>query len=355
MKIAIVTQSQIVRVPHLKIFRNILNDYNCNYDIICWNKEGLVDKEGIIFNYYCPATSPKIKKIYGYLLYLRFIISKVNRSSYDKLIIISPALAIVMYPYLKFKYKNKFWLDYRDVSIEQKFMKIFTKVLRISSNISISSDGFRDVLPMNFDYVLSHNFNIDIIKSSRLNNSNLCKKNISNLPIVISTIGYLRDTNVYIELIDGLKDSKNFELRFIGEGPSVNNLKNYKDINRISNMSFYGRYEICEESTFYYETDFVNIYFPKEFSNLMSNRFYNALIYHRPMIVNSNSFQAEFVKKYNLGLVVDDFVDVENKLFDYLQSYNCVEFEENCNNLLNEFLSDYYYFEKKLLEFLNIR
>lgn len=50
---------------------------------------------------------------------------------------------------------------------------------------------------------------------------------------------------------------------------------------------------------------------------LMSNRFYLSVTHGKPMIVNSKCTQADFVKKYNLGVIIDENDNIAEKIKDY--------------------------------------
>jgi len=355
MKIAIIQPGHIIRCPHIQIFRDALSKLNIIYDIICWNRDEIVDNEGIICNYKCPSGSTNIKKIVSYYKFTRFVIETIRHNNYDKLIIIGSPIAICLYFFLRRNYSNKFWLDYRDLSIEQKMMGLFKRVLDISENVSISSPGYVKDLPQGYEYILSHNFEIDLIKKNIIKVPSLNTEINPGRPIVVTTIGYLRDTLVNIELIEGLKNNEKYQVRFIGDGPSGKSLKSYVENKNINNVVFVGTYEREEEHLYYETTDFVNIYFPKGLrSTLMSNRFYNALLYKKPLISTFNSTQSEYVTKYNLGIVVDNCEFLAEKIEEFEKFYDKSVFVKNCNLLLNEFIKDYEKFEKKMSDFIQI-
>lgn len=354
MKLAIIHSGQIKRCPHIQIFINVLSRLNVDFDIICWDRVERCDTEGFIFYYKCPAGSSKFRKIWSYYKFTKFAIKNIRRNHYDKLIIIGSPTGICLYDFLKRNYPHKFWLDYRDLSIEQKLMGRFKKVLDISKYISISSPGFIKALPKGYNFILSHNFDIDFTKKVLNENLNVSSDKTAKRPIVVSTIGYLRDTQVNIELIEGLKNNDIFQVRFIGDGPSGSILKAYVKNNNIKNVEIVGTYEREDEHIFYETTDIVNIYFPTELesSTIMSNRIYNALFYKKPVIVTSNSTQSEYVEKYNLGISIENCNNLAEEIENFEAEFDEKKYMENRNILLNKFVDDYNMFEKKMINFI---
>ena len=53
----------------------------------------------------------------------------------------------------------------------------------------------------------------------------------------------------------------------------------------------------------------------------MTNRFYLSLIFKKPMIVNKDSIQASFVKKYNLGIIISSEDNISERIMDYKNSF----------------------------------
>jgi len=353
MKLAIVHSGQIKRCPHIQIFRTVLSRLNVGYDIICWDRDEKCDTEGIICNHKCPTGSSQLKKLWSYYKFTEFAIKTIRRNQYDKLIIIGSPIGICLYNFLKQNYPYKFWLDYRDLSIEQKFRRRFKKLLDISEYISISSPGYKKVLPKGYKFILSHNLDVDIVKKILSEDLKISSAKTTKRPIVVSTIGYLRDTQVNIDIIEGLKNNNKFQVRFIGDGPAGSVLRTYVENNKIKNVDFIGMYERENEHLFYETTDFVNIYMPTALrSTLMTNRIYNALLYKKPVIVAANSTQSEYVEKYNLGIAVEDCNNLAEKIEKFEAEIDEIKYIENCNILLNEFVDDYNLFEKKMIDFI---
>ena len=350
MKIGLIIPGNEGFLPFISIFKKILKEKNVEFECVIWNRMNMTEK-GIVYNAYSNRAQNNFLKLFNYYKFAGFAAKQALKHKFDKLVVFSPQLALFMYPFLKKHYANRFWLDYRDLSIEQKCIKLFKKLLDISEYISISSPGFKKALPDGYEYILSHNFDIDEIKSI-LNTpftSGVRKETMDT--VTVSTIGAIRlDSN--IEVIDSIKGNNKILLRFIGEGMASKTLQEYAERTNAKNVTFSGFYKKCDEHIFYETTDFVNIYYPHILSHdtALSNRFYKSLVFRKPMIVRSNSIQGDYVKKYRLGLSLDDCNDLSAKLCEYVIDD---DFSERCNMLLSEFCKDYDCFYNKFVDFID--
>lgn len=349
MKIGLIIPANEGFQPFVTIFKKILDKEKVEYESVIWDRMNMVEN-GIVYHRLSSPAQNNILKLINYAGFARFAAKISKKRKYDKLIIFGPQLALFMYPFLKKHFKNRFWMDYRDLSIEQKCLRLYKKILDISEYISISSPGFKKALPNGFDYILSHNFDIDEIKKVIEEPATVTKKSSNSL--TISTIGSIRDYDANAEVIDNIRNNPDIRLRFIGKGIASDSLQKYAESVNATNVEFQGYYDKVDEHTFYEETDFVNIYYPHLFSHdtALSNRFYKSLVFKKPMIVRSCSIQGDYVEKYNLGLSLDNC----NGLQDKLKAFSTdTEFESRCNDLLKEFIKDYSIFEKKFKDFIN--
>ena len=316
----------------------------------------LGNDDGTCFRRKSPISSNKFKKIYDFFLFRKFLIKELEINKYDRLIVFSPQLAIFLFSYLKKKYPNNFLLDYRDLSIEQNCMLIFKKILNICPTVVISSPGFKKYLPHDHQYVLSHNYRYKESRNMQVPSAYDLEFHMNQMPIKIATIGGIRDYEQNRDLIDVFKNNVEFEMYFNGTGISEGKLKLHTELNSVSNVTFTGYYEKEMEFELYLNTTFVNIFYPKKATHetAISNRFYNALIHKRPMIVTKGGIQAKYVEKYNLGISVNDANEIEAELILYIKNFKPSEFISNCNYLIKSFESDYVLFKRELLKFCSL-
>lgn len=217
-----------------------------------------------------------------------------------------------------------------------------------SSKIAISSPGFKKVLPTGFNYIVSHNLPGSFFYEGahRMTRTSPFKK--SN--ILISTIGAIRDFDANMELVKSLANDDEITIKFFGKGSE--NIKKLSE--NIKNVECHGYYNKDEESELVVNSDFLNIYYPEiiSHSTALSNRFYNALIFRRPMIVRAKSIQGDLVEKYNLGLSVANCENLKFKIHEYVRSFDFQHFSNQCAFLLEEFSKDYGSFKNEFTEFL---
>ena len=82
--------------------------------------------------------------------------------------------------------------------------------------------------------------------------------------------------------------------------------------------------------------------------NLLSNRLYLCVRIGKPIIVNSNSIQGEIVKKYNLGIAIDNTINLTDILNTYLSNFNSEKFNQGRIQFMSVIKEDYLKFEKML-------
>ena len=290
----------------------------------------------------------------SYIGFSSFVKKILRRNHYDRLIVFCPQIAIFISRFLAKHYKGRYIFDYRDLSIEQKwyFKYPFLRVLRNSYANAISSPGFKRCLPVGFDYLLSHNFSIDSVRQT-LNSDEPCLQPDNGINVL--TIGGIRDYVSNIEVVKALSNKPGFTLQFVGKGDAAGMIQEYVQRHSIRNVEFEGYYPKEKESGYIRHASFLNIFYPRVITHdtALSNRFYNALIHHKPMIVTANTTQGDYVEQYQLGISIESCESLDSKLQTYLSSLNYKEFSQRCNQLLSIFLKDYEVFEEKVKLFVS--
>jgi hypothetical protein len=293
-------------------------------------------------------------RFYSYLRYKKFVIGCLNRNNYDKIIISTIAIAILLYPYLKKYYRNKYIFDIRDYSIILNFTWFILKnLIDNSASTVISSKGFTHWLPKISNYNIAHNFPFELTKG----NVKLLSKehfNQNRESLEITTIGSLRDFEANKLIIDSFKNSNQFKIKFIGTGPAYNPLKNYVLENKISNASFYGFYQKKDEVDLLKNSDYINNYTNIDLNSrtLMTNRFYLSVVLEIPMIVRFGTYQAKLCESYNLGCVIKPGLSIKEQLLMYIKSYDKEVFNSGRLGFLTEIQKDTERLNNMLKEFI---
>ena len=339
MKYAIVLNGD-KNAPHLRIYSNYFDKKGIDYDTISWDRTGDTEADEFTYRHIAQYKESTLTRFKEYYKFAKFIKKLVRKYKYEKLVVISPQVALFIPFFLKWEYSGRYIFDYRDLSIEQKtpFKPLMKMVLNHSFANVISSPGFKKYLPSGYKYVLSHNFNIDLVKEAM----DSVSIPLPQGDIKILTIGAIRFDANY-EVLDSLGDKDGIELDFVGKGGAAPVLERYVSNKGFNNVFFKGKYDKKDENDIIKKHSMINIFYPNWPSHIsaLSNRFYNSLINKRPMIVTKGGEQGNYAEKYGVGLAVESCEGLADKVKEYVATLDFEEYTENCNKLLREFVEDY--------------
>lgn len=355
MKVGLLLPANISYCPYANIYMRVLDELEISYDIIYCDKNGA--NEPAAYRYAKPLDSQcgMLKKFLYYWNFARYISKVVKGERYDKLIVFTPQLAIFLYPFLKKYYAGRFILDYRDLSIEQKFMGIYKKVQKIAAYNMISSPGFKKYLPGNVEYILSHNFNIDTLNQAIQDyRQDAYSIKSDNGFINVLTIGGIRDYEQNKAVMIALGNQKGFSVSFVGRGDAAPLLEKDAADNHLENVTFKGFYKKEDEPGYIYESTLINIFYPRKPSHdtAISNRFYNSLIFRKPMITTKDTVQGDYSEKFNVGLAIESTENLPEQLSNYIDNFDSRVYEANRMKLLKEFYTDYQVFYNAVSSFV---
>jgi hypothetical protein len=354
MKIAIIISSNTFK-SHLNYYFNFLDQHNIEYDVICWNRRMIDEPGAYAYNFSQDESKGYFYRFYSYLGYKKFVIDCLKRNCYDRIIISTIAIAILLYPYLKKHYRNKYLFDIRDYSLILYFTWfILNKVIDNSSATVISSPGFKNWLPKSSKYYIAHNFPFEqtngivkfITEEQRFSqNSELFE---------IATIGSLRDFEANKVIIDAFQGGNEFKLNFIGTGPAYDSIKNHVMRNDISNTFFYGFYHKEDEFELLETSDIINNFTNTDLNSrtLLTNRFYLSVVLGIPMIVRFGTYQAELCERYNLGCVLDPHKDIKDQFINFTTTFKYNEYMKGCKDFLKVVENDTKNLDIYLLDFV---
>lgn len=351
MKVGLILPGTIWYAPYVRIYTRILKENNVEHQIISWNRDGKDAKEGIQYgeNIHVNNGSAGLS---AYRRYIAFIKKVVKENGFDRLIVFGPQMTCLLSSFLMRKFKGRFMIDYRDLSIEQKpgLRQLFALMTKMSYANVISSPGFVRCLPK-CDYYLSHNFDVGAVKKAIGVRDAIGFGPSDNIDVL--TIGGIRDFSSNVEVVKALANEKGFTVRFVGRGGGAMQLAVYCEEHGVKNVSFKGFYQKHEETGYVQSSTFMNIFYPRVITHdtALSNRFYNSLIYRKPMIVTRDTIQGDYAEKYNVGVALEDCANLKSELKNFMQQdYNA--YAERCDNLLQEFLNDQARFEKLVCDFV---
>ena len=350
MKAALILPGSLWYAPYVRIYTRLLDSVGADYAIISWNREGDDHAEG--FQYQVPCPQAHGSASFGsYRGYVAFIRRTLREQAFDRLIVFGPQMSCLLAPLLLMRYRHRYIIDYRDLSIEQRpgFRQIFALLLRFSQANVVSSPGFLPHLPK-AEYLMSHNF----VPQQSLRQAVLPPDDPS--PIKVLTIGAIRDPEANLEVVKALANREGFTLQFVGKGHAAPMIEQYCKENGITNVEFTGFYEKEEEARHVGQCTVMNIFYPRVITHdtALSNRFYLSLQHKKPMIVTHGTTQGDYAERYGVGIAIDDCHDLPGRLREFL-AQDRAAYGQRCDALLAEFMEDQQRFEEAVIKFVTNR
>src|SRR5699024_8164319 len=105
-----------------------------------------------------------------------------------------------------------------------------------------------------------------------------------------------------------------------------------------------GRFTRSEKADLLNDIDIINAYYSeKKYANMyaISNKYYDALIYKKPILVNSNVHIGKIVSQNKVGFAVDiNKSDVTNKIYNDYLKFDFKEFYDRCDEVLQKVLKE---------------
>lgn len=346
MKIALICPSNILFMPYVTNYEKILKANNIDYTIINWDRFHIEDHNEE--NKYRDKKIGHQRNYYDYYKYQKFLLKQLNENLYDKLIIFGLQLGHFLKSYLINNFKGKYIIDIRDYHKIIKFFNVKELIDRSDFTV-ISSPGYKQWLPKNFEYVINHNTIVNALEELQQSNNIF-----NNDKLIISYIGSLAHYKSNIEFINQIKSSNHFTVIFHGDGMINNSIEKYIRENNIRNVEVYGRYQKHEEKELYAAANLINTFLDNENINsktCLTNRLYNSVIYGRPLLALSNSYLAEQIDKYKLGLVLDSFEDMDGKIMNYIKQFDSQEYEKGRISFFKMVINENEHFRKRLGNF----
>lgn len=337
MKVLFVLSDNIYLTPYLDFYISLLNEINCEYKILYWDKndnEPTKEDNHIRYEY---RANDKVGKVKGYIYFRKFILAEIRREHFDIIIPLHSILLFILYDVLKNKYKGCYVIDIRDYSYER--LGIFRKiedVLTKQSNINIvSSRGYFNFLPKG-KYYVTHNI-------PRTNCDNYKQfENPSGRPINLSFIGLIRFMDQNKRIIDFFKSDSRFHLNFIGTHAEY--LDTYCHNVNAKNVTLIGTFGATKTLEFYKESDAIlNLYgnHTPLLDYALSNKLYYAAILYKPILVCEDTYMEEVSQRYRIGFTLRMKDDKErDQLYRYITELDRTAFIKNCDRFMKDSIEE---------------
>lgn len=345
-RVAIIIASNLYMAPYVNYYTEILDQNDIPYDVISWNRLGVEEAGAQALT--LKESKSRFGRIFEYFRYRRFVKSKLENVKYDKVVVFTIFNTLLLFPYLKEKYRHNYVFDIRDYSVALKYVrKRFTEAIQNAALVVISSNGYKQWLPQRIPYLIRHNTNVRDPQPMKAAIKDKGRYKI----LTIGAIGYYEANRAMIE---SLADDPMFEVEFVGSGYAEQGLKDFVFSRGIANVSFLGRYAKADEPKFLEGAALISILINDTINSVtcMSNRFYLSLVYGIPMMVDENTEQARWVEKYNLGVVIDHKLSIKEQILQYIHAFDHESFDAGRRTCLQLIQRDIQVFEAEFKEYL---
>lgn len=355
MKVLIVDTVSYDRAPYLKYYIDACEEKKVDYDLFLWNRNqtGGLTKNGNIYtmNSICPFGGSKLKKIIPMLRYRNALMKVMKRNQYTHLVLINTLAPVMISNYVLKHYNQKYILDIRDYTYERikKYKDIETKLIEHSYFTTISSRGFLHFITPSNKIIVNHNIsNLDKIEDTVTLNK--------NEKITIGFVGSVRYPEVNKALIKAVKDNSQYVLEYVGPEVDGCNLDEFCRKNNVKNVVFKGKFLNDQKPEIYKNIDMINsLYgdFSLEVTTAIPNRYYDALIFKKPIITSKKTYLGELVERKFVGISIDiEKEDFSSSLNDFLKKFDADTFIINCNRELQSIVKEQKQFQQHIASFL---
>lgn len=323
--------------PYMKTYQNILESQNITYQVLFWRRQDFHTKFPYNYKYFDYPTvlnKKKTDKIREFFLYQKWLLKQLHTDTLDKIIILDTLSGILLQKTLLTEFPGRYIMNIRDYSYEKWmiFRYFEKKIIRHSYMTCISSDGFKAFLP-DWNYSLAHNCNF----KEKTNHYCFKPKKLNEVLNVVF-IGSIRYYSHQMQIIQKLANKKQFKIIYHGTGPDYDKLKRCCEELNITNILFTGKYKEDEKEILLKNADILlnsyDIRVGDEVKYAVSNKYYDGILYHIPQISESNSYKADLIMNFQIGIALDaDNPEYSEKLFHYYHSIHVDRFNKKCNQL----------------------
>ena len=336
MRFLIITYDEYINIPYIKKYEECIAGAGNEYDVLIWNRRCNIEKHSQNhFVFHLVTKRSKISKIIPFLKWRRFVLAHLSNMNYDRVIVLTTIPAVLISDLLFRKFKKNYFLDIRDYTYEEFFLyrRLVNELVAQSALTSISSKAFLQFLKMHANIIITHNLsNEDAVE-------NHCQLSVlEQKPLVIGFVGGIRYYNENIKLLEQLRNSKRFVLKYVGKVHPGCDLRSFCNTHKISNAVFFPEYDNDQKSNIYSSIDIINAVYGSrspEVRLALPNKLYDCVLFKKPIMVSKGTYLAEVVNKYHLGLSID--VEGDNVgycLNQYLKNFDKASFEKGCKEFL---------------------
>lgn len=334
MRYLIVTYDDYFNIPYIQYYERVLRQYGHEYDIVLWNRSGQQVDLPNAFVFSGKDHHSKVAKVIPFLQWRRFTLEVLRKNHYDRLIVLTTMPGVLLADKLTGEYKGRFWFDIRDFTYENVsfYKKIVAKLVHASGAASISSPAFQSFLPESDHLYLTHNISNQDAAVDR------CSLEESHTPVNIGFVGGIQFVKQNQSLLKQFANNPKYLLSYIGKAHLGCDLQPFCQENDIRNVYFRPAFTNDQKPGIYENVQLINCIYgcdTQVVRLLLPNRLYDSVLFKKPILVSKDTYLAQVIEQYHLGLAVDvENEDVVKAVDNYLASFDRERFEQGCRLFL---------------------
>lgn len=304
-RIAFLNLDGVNVTPYFRYYRDLISG---PYDYIYWGRSacGSEPDASDVYRYDSPVDSGAsryLQLLRGYLGFRRYASKLLSNNRYRRVVALTGNTATLLEPVLCRCYKGRYIIDIRDYFLENNplYRAVEERVIENSGLAIISSPAYTNFLGQH-DFVVMHNSqHISSCERAEVQN----KVRPGN-PFVLLSVGTCKNPDNDKAVIRYFANDSRFLLRFVGRGYGV--LESYITDREISNVEIVDEFSSELTLDFYKQADAVLSMYGSEkthFKYQLTNKLYYSAQLELPIIVSPDTYMAETVERYGLGLALD--------------------------------------------------
>lgn len=348
--IGIIFSNNLNTCPYIDKYIDTFERLGVEYEVILWNREQIevnYPSNYKVYNMPSDIYGAKWKKIRGFYGFRKFIIHAIRTEKYEKLIFLTTFTALMCYGLTQHKYANKYIFDFRDLGFEYNrlYRKCVKRIIDKSYFTCMSSPGFATVFQLK-NYIMAHNFRYKDLRDQ----INQIKEKSGQ--IVLLHIGITRGEAYNKRLVDIFGGDDRFVVYIVGSGNDTDTFMSY--VEPYSNIIVQGRYDNEDKSELIAKADMLLYYYPSDFNcnRALANKYYDGLIYKKPLIGNINTYSGKRLQRKGLGISLDLSDDkVADKIYSYFKKLDQKFFLDSVKKELDRVMKEDEVYIKKMEEF----
>lgn len=334
--VAVVLACNTHWAPYLFKYKKALDNHHVKYDLIIWNREGILENVGAhIISYNEPdmTSSGDPFKIFKFFRFSKFVKMALKKKQYERVVFLGTYawMPMLISEFLKKKYVGKYWIDVRDYQYEYNgvYRWMEKRVFQYAKYIAISSRMFETFLPKR-EYLSIHNIDAQM--------EEFCKryKKVQSNRIRISYIGHVGFYDVAKRFINRLANDSRYIIQYYGQGSEI--LESYCKDKNIQNVDFCGLFDRNRTIEFYNHTDIINNLYGNDNIHVrtaLSNKLYYSIFLKLPILVCNNTEMERIGQEYGFSYTFNDEETFADDLYKWYSNFSLINKEDIFENAKN--------------------